>query len=94
VTILKDHPTLKTLCGMTGDQTVLDMSGKMRGAGDAIMLVPDIIDMGALVKFAFSGDDSSKSMTMETTMTVADFSEKGLGISGAIMLSAFLPKCT
>jgi hypothetical protein len=31
---------------------------------------------------------------METTMTAADFSEKFLGVSGAIMLSAFLPKCT
>jgi hypothetical protein len=29
---------------------------------------------------------------MKTTMTKADFSEKGLGVSGAIMLSAFLPK--
>jgi hypothetical protein len=43
----------------------------------------------------FSGDDdSSKSVTMETTMAVADFSGKDLGVSGAIMLSAFLPKCT
>jgi hypothetical protein len=51
-------------------------------------------NMGALANFTFSGDDNSKSVTMETTMTVADFSGKGLGVSGAIMLSAFLPKCT
>jgi hypothetical protein len=31
---------------------------------------------------------------METAMAVADFSGKHLGVSGAIMLSAFLPKCT
>jgi hypothetical protein len=59
--------------------------------------VPDITygisDEGALAKFVFSGDDNSKSVTMETTMIVADFSGKGLGVSGAIMLSAFLPKC-
>jgi hypothetical protein len=35
-------------------------------------------------------------VTMETSMTEADFSGKGLGglFPGAIMLSAFLPKCT
>jgi hypothetical protein len=49
--------------------------------------------MGALTKFIFSGDDDSKSVTIETTMIVADFSGKDLGVSGAIMLSAFLPKC-
>jgi hypothetical protein len=44
--------------------------------------------------FTFSGDDDSKSIAMETTMAVVDFSGKGLGVSGAIMLSALLPKCT
>jgi hypothetical protein len=51
--------------------------------------------VGAVSKFTFSGDESySKSATMETTMAVADFSGRGLGVSGGIMLSAFLPKCT
>jgi hypothetical protein len=63
-----------------------DMSG-------VIVLADTISDMGALAKFVFSGDDNRKSVTMETTMTVADFSRKGLGVSGTIMLSAFLPKC-
>jgi hypothetical protein len=58
-----------------------------------IALANAIPDMRALAKLVFSGDDNSKSVTMETTMTVADFSGKGLGKSGAIMLSAFLPKC-
>jgi hypothetical protein len=48
VGVLNQHPTLKTLCGNSGNETDLDMSGKMRGAGDAIMLVPDIIDNGAM----------------------------------------------
>jgi hypothetical protein len=48
VGILKEHPTLKSLCGNTGNETELDMSGTMRGAGDAIMLVPEIVDNGAL----------------------------------------------
>ena len=46
--ILKEHPTLKSLCGNRGDETDLNMSGKMEGAADAIMLVPEIIDNGAL----------------------------------------------
>jgi hypothetical protein len=48
VSILKDHPTLKSLCGNTGNEVELDMSGKMYGAADAIMLVPEITDNGAL----------------------------------------------
>jgi hypothetical protein len=48
VRILKEHPTLKSLCGNTGNETELNMSGKMYGAADAILLVPEIIDNGAL----------------------------------------------
>jgi hypothetical protein len=48
VSILKEHPTLKSLCGNKGDETELDMSGKMNGAGDAIMLVPELINNGAM----------------------------------------------
>jgi hypothetical protein len=52
-------------------------------------------DNRAISKFTFSGDGSySQSVTMETTMTVADLSREFLCASGAIMLSAFLPKCT
>jgi hypothetical protein len=47
--ILKEHPTLKSLCGNTGNETELDMSGKQMGAKDAIMLVPEIIDNGAMM---------------------------------------------
>jgi hypothetical protein len=32
VIILKEHSTLKSLCGNTGDETELDMSDKMHGA--------------------------------------------------------------
>jgi hypothetical protein len=65
-----------------------DMSG-------VIALVDAIPDMGAISKFAFSGDSyDSKPVTMETSMVEADFREKGLGESGAIIAAAFLPKCT
>ena len=35
-----------------------------------------------------------QAVTMTTTMTEMDFSGKGLGVSEAILISAFLPKCT
>jgi hypothetical protein len=58
-------------------------------------LADAIRDMRAILKFTFSGDDNdSKPVTMETSMVEADFSGKGLGVSGASMVGAFLPKCT
>ena len=43
VNIFNDHPTIKSLCGNKGDETELDMSGKMNGADDAIMLAAEIV---------------------------------------------------
>jgi hypothetical protein len=93
---------LTTLCGLSGEEAELDFSGQDLGAGDAVLIANDISDMGAISKFTFNGEaiyaggghTASKQVTMETTMTVADFSGKRLGVSGATMLSAFLPKCT
>jgi hypothetical protein len=48
VSMLQEHPTLKSLCGNKGNETELDMSEKMRGAADAIMLVAEIVDNGAM----------------------------------------------
>jgi hypothetical protein len=53
-----------------------------------------IVHSLALLKITFSGNQaSSKPGTMETVMTEADFSNKCLGICGAILLAGFLPKC-
>jgi hypothetical protein len=55
--------------------------------------------MRAFSTFTFSGDYRrcgnyrSEPVTMETTMTEADFSGKGFGVSGGMMVAAFLPKC-
>jgi hypothetical protein len=57
VSILKDHPTLKSLCGNKGNETALDMSGKMNGAADAIMLVAEIIDNRAMTRLNLSNND-------------------------------------
>jgi hypothetical protein len=54
--MLKEHPSLKSLCGNKGNETELDMSGKMPGAGDTIMLVPEIIDNGALTSLNLSSN--------------------------------------
>jgi hypothetical protein len=48
VSILKEHPTLKSLCGNKGNETELDMSGKMGSAEDAIMFAAEVVDNGAL----------------------------------------------
>jgi hypothetical protein len=60
-----------------------DMSG-------VIALANTIKDMGALSKFTF-GD--SYPVTIETSLMEANFSGRCFGVSEAIMLSAFLPKC-
>jgi hypothetical protein len=57
VSILKEHPTLKSLCGNMGNETELDMSGKMDGAGDTVMLVAEIIDNGALTSLNLASNN-------------------------------------
>ena len=49
-----------------------------------------------MAKFTFSGYTYKEGppVTIETSMTEADFSSKKLGPSGAIMLAAFLPSAS
>jgi hypothetical protein len=93
VKIMQVKDNLTTLCGLSREETKLDFSGQWLGAGDAVLIANDISDMGALSTFTFSGIYSSEPVTMEITMTEADFSGKGLGVSGGMMVAAFLPKC-
>jgi hypothetical protein len=88
--ILKEHPTLKSLCGNSGEETELDMSGAAIRAEYAVMLAPEIAGNGALTKLTF-GD--KQVVTMTTEMTEADFSGK-LEFYEAQIVAAFLPKCT
>ena len=55
-----------------------------------------------MTKFTISGDGYNRltysvkdfpPVTIEASMTEADFSGKYLGASGAILIAAFLPKC-
>jgi len=45
---IKQEKKMTTLCGLNGDETELNLSGKMNGAEDALMLVEDIKDNWAL----------------------------------------------
>jgi hypothetical protein len=106
VSMLQEHPTLKSLCGNKGNETELDMSGKMRFGSwtseDAIMLVAEIVDNGALSKLIFGGDkyrgqkDGKRQdiypepAVLTMGMTEADFSNKNLGAGGAIIIAAWL----
>jgi hypothetical protein len=56
VIILTEHPTLKSLCGNKGNETELDMSGKMDGAEDAIMLAAEVVDNRALTSLNLSSN--------------------------------------
>jgi hypothetical protein len=92
---------MKVLCEVPfKDKTItaLDVSGKMLGVEGALVVAEYLDGNGALSTFTFSGDYSSskqvpKPVAMETTMTEADFSGKALGVSGSMMVAAFLPKC-
>jgi hypothetical protein len=65
--ILKEHPTLKSLCGNNGDETELDMSSKMSGGQEStssmmIMLVAEIIDNGALSSLNLASNNLGKAL--------------------------------
>ena len=60
VAILKEHASLKSLCGNKGDETELDMSGKNMGADSAIMLAPEIVANGALTSLNILNNDIEK----------------------------------
>jgi hypothetical protein len=101
---IKDaKPGLTTLCGLSGDETELALSGKNLGPGCVILLAPEMEASGSLSKLIWSGDqwfntvtmemeDASQgnTVTMDTTMTEADFSNKHLGASGTMILAAFI----
>jgi hypothetical protein len=92
--------------GLKGNQVVTELNISGNGMGkiskygsldlSGVAALADVVPgMGALSKFTFSGDDKDgKPVTMETSMVEADFGAKGLGASAAIMVAAFLPKCT
>jgi hypothetical protein len=57
VSMINEHPTLKSLCGNRGNETELDMSGKDMGASGAIMLAAEIVGNKALTKLDISNNN-------------------------------------
>ena len=55
-TILKEHPTLASLCGNMGDEAELDMSDMELVADDAILLAPEIAAYGARTSLNISNN--------------------------------------
>jgi hypothetical protein len=70
VIILKEHPTLKSLCGNKGNETELDMSSKMNGAEDAIMLAAEIVGNRAMTSLHV-GMNSIPQKEMKEIITIA-----------------------
>jgi Leucine-rich repeat (LRR) protein len=104
VIILKEHSTLKSLCGNNGDETELDMSNKMKGAEDAIMLAAEIIDNRALLVLSLESNnlraDGGKALAegikgnqVITELNIADnnLANSGTDMSGAIALADAIP---
>jgi hypothetical protein len=73
--ILKEHPTLKSLCGNTGNETELDMSGKDIGTTTAIMLAAEIIGNGAMTSLNLASNmirsEGAKHVAEAITVSVA-----------------------
>ena len=48
----------------------------------------------ALTKFTFRGDkEDSEPVAVDTLMSEANFGSRKLGVSGAIIVASFVPKC-
>jgi hypothetical protein len=96
--IMRFKPNLVSLCGIADDATEADLSGLGMDAGDAAIFASELPEKGALSKFIFGGDDykpnyqyvTPEPATLELGMTEADFSNKNLGVVGAIIISAWL----
>ena len=84
--ILKEHATLKSLCGNKGDETELDMSGKSMRADGAIMLAPEIVANGALTSLNISSNSLGIKGTDAWGRPISD-------MTGIKALAAAIPKC-
>jgi hypothetical protein len=95
VGILKAHPTLKSLCGNKGDETELDMSGRIRSGriwsygAEAVMLAAEISNnaaMSTVLVNAFRLPIQDIKSNAEL-----DFSGKELNIDDASIIAALIP---
>ena len=98
-TILKEHETLKSLCGNKGDETELNMNGKNLGADGAIMLAPEMIANLVLVKCNLSRNKLGDYGTMTIaealkgnhTLTELNLSQNFIETLGALEMAKAIP---
>jgi hypothetical protein len=91
VKIKESKPILKSLCGLTMDETELDFSSQSLRAGDAVLLASDIQDMGSLSKLKM--DRYELPVQEIKTATELDLSNKGLGELDAIVIAVLITVC-
>jgi hypothetical protein len=96
--IMRSKPNLVSLCGIADDATEADLSSLNMDADDAIILASELPNKRALATLVFGGDGYPAAgrwiipepATLEVGMSEVDFSNKGLGASGAIIISAWI----
>ena len=92
-----DASELAALAKSIGNLKELNISNNHLKAEGAKILAPALQDSGSLSKLIFYGGfeeygrwKEGDAVTIDTTMTEADFSGKGLGAAGAQILAAFM----
>ena len=87
--ILKEHPTLRSLCGNRGDEAELNMAGsygkEMRDDG-AIVLAPEIVANGALTSLNISSNNLGRYWDGSKGEYISD-------MTGVEALAAAIPEC-
>ena len=86
---LKGNQVIKAI-NVAGNYLSYNASGGQSDMSGVIAISDAIPTMGALETITF-GD--KQATTMKADMTEAGLSGKELGISGAVIVAAFLPKC-
>ena len=95
IQLLDGSDTLQTLCGLTGTETKVDLSGRNLSASCAILVANELKVNSALICISFDGNgDNAKTVKLESSMVEVKLSGKGLGPGGALITAAFLPKMT
>jgi hypothetical protein len=86
--IKEAKPGLTTLCGLSGDETELDLSGKNLSPGCAILLAPEMEANGSLSKLKMYKCDLP--VQDIKTATELGLSRKGLNHLDAIVIAALI----
>jgi hypothetical protein len=97
VSVFEKSTTLKTICGFKENQTEADVSNL--DVPDAMLVAADLQRNTTLTKLIFVDHSFRKKtdtapVVIEAAMTTGNFSNTGLGSAGAMVVAAFLPRCS